>query len=303
VDRPALPKEDLFEASTMTFGEHLEELRKSLARALVWWAAGALVALLFAAKPAVRYIQGPLEKAIIEYKAERGIERYRSDENVDPEADPERLEQLRQMMIDQGVSWEKVWIVPRQGNIGFEGNTLAPQDTAPQGKDTQDTAPQGKDTQGKADASATASSAVDGGKLPAATDFVPVWILRPTEATLNAHKIEEPFMIYLKAAVVIGSLIASPMIFYHLWGFVAAGLYPHERRYVYIYLPFSVSLFTEAVFGRDRRRRTRRRQNDPRRGDTVKADCRPAKMRQQVAGFGGESSGGGVDIDQHPNLF
>ena len=28
-----------------------------------------------------------------------------------------------------------------------------------------------------------------------------------------------------------------------MWLFVAAGLYPHERRYVYIYFPFSLGLF------------------------------------------------------------
>jgi len=82
-----------------------------------------------------------------------------------------------------------------------------------------------------------------------------------------------------------------------------AYLAPAECKAARMLLEIVVIEGTEAVFGRDRRRRTRRRQNDPRRGDTVKADCRPAKMRQQVAGFGGESSGGGVDIDQHPNLF
>lgn len=57
---------------------------------------------------------------------------------------------------------------------------------------------------------------------------------------LNAHEV---FMIYLKAAMITGLIIASPWIFFQIWGFVAAGLYPHERRYVYIYLPFSIFLF------------------------------------------------------------
>ena len=30
---------------------------------------------------------------------------------------------------------------------------------------------------------------------------------------------------------------------YQIWLFVAAGLYPHERKYVYIYLPMSIFLF------------------------------------------------------------
>jgi len=50
-------------------------------------------------------------------------------------------------------------------------------------------------------------------------------------------------MIWLKAAMIGGIVIASPWIFYQIWQFIAAGLYPHERKYVYIYLPFSLTLF------------------------------------------------------------
>ena len=50
-------------------------------------------------------------------------------------------------------------------------------------------------------------------------------------------------MIWLKAAFITGLTIASPWIFYQIWNFVAAGLYPHEKNYVYLYLPFSLGLF------------------------------------------------------------
>ncbi len=53
----------------------------------------------------------------------------------------------------------------------------------------------------------------------------------------------EAFMIYMKASLLAGLILFSPLIFRELWMFVAAGLYPHERRYVYIFLPFSVALF------------------------------------------------------------
>jgi len=58
--------------------------------------------------------------------------------------------------------------------------------------------------------------------------------------TLN---VQEAFMMYIKVAFVSGFIIASPWIFYQLWQFVAAGLYSHERRYVHVYLPLSVGLF------------------------------------------------------------
>jgi sec-independent protein translocase protein TatC len=58
--------------------------------------------------------------------------------------------------------------------------------------------------------------------------------------TLN---VQEAFMMYIKVAFVAGFIIASPWIFFQMWQFVAAGLYPHERRYVHVYLPLSIGLF------------------------------------------------------------
>jgi sec-independent protein translocase protein TatC len=53
----------------------------------------------------------------------------------------------------------------------------------------------------------------------------------------------EGFMIYLKASLVVGIIISSPFAFYFIWSFIAAGLYPHEKRYVYVFAPFSLALF------------------------------------------------------------
>jgi sec-independent protein translocase protein TatC len=53
----------------------------------------------------------------------------------------------------------------------------------------------------------------------------------------------EPFSIWIKASLLVGVLLASPWIFYQIWHFVAAGLYPHERQYVQRYLPASIALF------------------------------------------------------------
>jgi sec-independent protein translocase protein TatC len=58
---------------------------------------------------------------------------------------------------------------------------------------------------------------------------------------------EEPFMVWVKAGLILGAVFSSPMVLYHLWSFVAAGLHSHERRYVYIYLPVSVGLFVAGV--------------------------------------------------------
>ena len=55
-------------------------------------------------------------------------------------------------------------------------------------------------------------------------------------------------MIWLKAALIAGLVLAGPWVFYQVWMFVAAGLYPHERQFVHVYLPFSIGLFLFGVF-------------------------------------------------------
>jgi len=55
--------------------------------------------------------------------------------------------------------------------------------------------------------------------------------------------IPDAFVAYFKISMMAGIILMSPWIFYQLWAFVAAGLYRHERAYVYRSLPFSVFLF------------------------------------------------------------
>ena len=55
MDRLARPKDDLFDNSTMTFGEHLEELRGSLVKAILWLAGGMLIGL--SAKNAILIVE------------------------------------------------------------------------------------------------------------------------------------------------------------------------------------------------------------------------------------------------------
>ena len=198
----------------MTFGEHLDELRRSLARAIIWLVAGALIALVFAAKPVVRMIQGPLETAIIEYNADRSLTKM----GYDIEDDAVKEGELRRWMLKNGMAWELVYVLPKEFM-----KSITP-------------------TEEKGSAMDQFLEAI-----PDPSNFVPQLQLKRIEAGLNSHQVEEPFMIYLKASFVIGAVIASPGIFYHLWGFVAAGLYPHERKYVYMYLPFSVCLFIGGV--------------------------------------------------------
>ena len=62
--------------------------------------------------------------------------------------------------------------------------------------------------------------------------------------TLN---VQEAFMVWFKVCMVTGVVIGSPWIFWQIWMFVAAGLYPSEKRLVHVYLPVSLFLFLVGV--------------------------------------------------------
>jgi len=57
----------------------------------------------------------------------------------------------------------------------------------------------------------------------------------------------EPFMTYFKVALVFGLFFSCPFILYEMWKFIGAGLYPHEQRYVLVFMPFSIALFVLGV--------------------------------------------------------
>jgi sec-independent protein translocase protein TatC len=63
------------------------------------------------------------------------------------------------------------------------------------------------------------------------------------DAQLQTLGPAEGFTSYVKIALVTGLVFSSPWVFYQLWMFVAAGLYPHEKKYVYFAAPFSAVLF------------------------------------------------------------
>lgn len=51
------------------------------------------------------------------------------------------------------------------------------------------------------------------------------------------------FMVYLRVAVIVGLLLASPVVLYQLWAFVAPGLMPSERKAALPWIPMTVVFF------------------------------------------------------------
>ncbi len=57
----------------------------------------------------------------------------------------------------------------------------------------------------------------------------------------------ETFFVFFKVSLIAAAALASPFILYQLWRFICVGLYPKERRLVYVYAPLSILLFLAGV--------------------------------------------------------
>ena len=310
----------------MTFGEHLEQLRKALAKSTVWVGLG-LIAGLFLADDIVQYIQTPLKAALEQFALKQDLERLKNASGVSVS------ESVAGKLREKGIVSEDVLIDPRDFHIEVLAapassptlpaaaseadvkpqtdptkpananpeptppaaappapDSTAPDSTAPDSTaqaaapetektaapaaeppdtaaptlvapmildSTSNSAASAAETQGESKAANTKTTASPGADPKAlyqgvADDqiverLVPVRIWRKVSTRVETLNIQEGFMIWLKAALIAGIVFGSPGIFWHIWGFVAAGLYPHERKYVYFFLPMSLGLFLAGV--------------------------------------------------------
>ncbi len=202
--------DDLFEKSSMTFGEHLEELRIALVKSSLWLAGGMIIGLLLATK-VVAYMQGPLEASLENFYKKQSVREMSAAAGSDVSVD------LETWMKENKVVSQTVWVDPRRLELMGLGSE----------KSTDSSFLKDPDSEG----------------LPDPTRMMKLRMFVGVNASTEALGLQEPFMIWLKAAFVVAFIVASPGIFYHLWEFVSAGLYPHERRYVYFFLPTSLLLF------------------------------------------------------------
>lgn len=218
-----------FEHTKMTFGEHLDELRAALIKAVLALAVGFGIGLYPPiAGGVVEYVQTPLKVALADYyqgvarrEALRILEELRQRGLPVPE-DPEAAADL---IATEG-------LVPDLRFVDPQALAETLEDVAP--------------------------GAVDDSKLPAVEAdaglrdrLVPFMLYHKLaddpRLRVVGLSVQEPFSVYIKAAFVVGAVVASPFVFYYLWNFVAVGLYPHEKRYVHLFLPISLGLFLAGV--------------------------------------------------------
>lgn len=281
-----LPKEDLFQDTTMTFGEHLDELRRCLFRAVLGLVVGVAIGLYYG-KSIVLQLQAPLVAALETYYSDEALNELETilrGRSLSESEIAATKEHLRDIIYQDEMLFDFLYVSPEDVTGLTQGGAVL---TEPeQLTNSQVQKKYAKVSELAADLEERFASQLDGEslKLPPATETfadaeamlaalkklnpalpatatVPLVPIRKTDLTpmlvwhpmsaddrlrLKSFGTQESFMIYIKAALVLGIVIASPWIFWQLWTFVAAGLYPHEKRYVYWYGPLSLGLF---VFG------------------------------------------------------
>lgn len=71
----------------------------------------------------------------------------------------------------------------------------------------------------------------------------PLYRLMPADKSLIFTGYSEAFFLYLKLAFFSGTVIASPVLLYQVWAFVAPGLYAHEKKSAIPFIAFSTLFF------------------------------------------------------------
>ncbi len=218
---------DLFDDTTMTFGEHLEVLRVHVFRAVLGVAIAVALSLYFGDR-IFYWLRQPVEKAL----RERGIQ------NVAMDIPKESFYRYLVGVFSDRKSAEKKPVVAAPDPAELKDDQLRVRIDR---RELQKAL-----GQPVTEASGPATE-------PPGRDYVDVVITAPEFAQLQrviedtsritTFKVEEGFMAYMKVCFFSGLMLSFPWVFYQLWLFVAAGLYPHERKYVYVYLPMSIILF------------------------------------------------------------
>ena len=218
-------EDERFRKSTMTFGEHLGELRRCLVKSLLGLALGFVLGMTVG-KHIVMFIQQPLTHALTKYYQNESIERVEAGLKSLEQAGqalPLTAEEARRRVEEEHLLADEVFVDPAQ--LLLELKALYPE--------------RFKDLQ----ALPTAEASAAGDKPKMIRLFT--WHRSEDDIRMKSRSLGalEGFGIWVKTSLLFGIIVASPWIIYQIWQFVAAGLYPHERQYVHAYLPFSIALF------------------------------------------------------------
>jgi sec-independent protein translocase protein TatC len=201
---------DVLDSSRMPLGDHIEELRRCLWRGILGYLVAVALGFLVS-RPVFDVIAAPIEQGLQDFHSRRLAEQKRKLEKGDPALARADAPREATVEVRRGDLRKGVGLPAKEGEDGW---VALPVRIRP----VEWTLATGEGMQA---------------------------VLRPGK--LTALTVTEPFTVYFKVSLALGLVLASPWIAYQLWRFVAAGLYPHERKLVYVFGPLSVGLFLGGV--------------------------------------------------------
>jgi sec-independent protein translocase protein TatC len=255
--------DDYFKETRMSFGDHIEELRQHLWRAIYGFGL-CLFLSFFIGHFVVEWITAPVKQQLRAFYKRRQNkilkEKEKEIHEIANRPTPFRTlllskEQLRKVMKDQDPTMDRPRILSKEEKASLE-KPLSWTDRWIWGKKDPSDNPALEDHQG--------GKTFDILKGEEDKHLVPLWfsIQDPlyfqgdTQEAVRAFldldnpttlRAEEGFFVWFKVCLVCGFVLGSPWIFWQVWMFVAAGLYPNEKRLVHVYLPISIGLFIVGV--------------------------------------------------------
>lgn len=249
---------DLFDDNAMSFGDHLEALRIHLWKSIIGLIVCCIFTLLFSGN-VIAFIRGPIDTALQKHGqvANDDVSNFNLFEFLFSE--PKQDESMKKNEKDQYTDTLTVNI--RQKDLEQALHQMDPEkypapkpEKSPQKKNETDQEKKDPEPNKETPENPEEKKEADQSEDPDPNqDRVSIEIASPLFKQMKkvvgdqnkpvVLTVQEPFMTYLKVALISGLVMSSPWIFYQLWLFVAAGLYPHEQKYVYRYLPLTLGLF------------------------------------------------------------
>lgn len=235
----ALDPDDLFKDTRMSFGDHIEDLRTHLIRAIVYFVIGMTFSLFFLGQYVMKIIVAPVEEQLDRFEAKM-LNRNLLEARETAKQVGQKVPPIWTTIKINKKDWEaqKPKLDPPLLDgmmIGIESllNDLDLIDALD--KEAQ------KEIVNYVE---VRMQITDPMAFNEQTQRIATKVKKARLSTMN---ITEAFMVYFKVAMMTGLVISSPWVFYHIWAFIAAGLYPSEKRLVHVYLPFSLFLFLSGV--------------------------------------------------------
>jgi len=241
--------DDIFDSSRMSFGDHLDELRTRLLRALY----GLIVCLFIGfildgigdmignpnigvGKPMLRVITDPVETQVRDFYYRRNLKAEQEKLKDFTDTPLDELVEINEKLKKGGLSALnaddrlKLLGAPKEMPVILPADAFAsvygpPKEGAP------------KEISIKMQVYPAYISVLgnQGDALVEAKQYL---------TTLSA---QEAFVVYFKVSIICGVVLASPWILFQFWAFVGAGLYPHEKKYIGMMFWPSIILFLGGV--------------------------------------------------------